>query len=269
MSHGGYTTEREARWCRYRPAMKASPRSPGRGRSVKRDAVNWLDIILLAVLAVAAYRGLKTGLLLSCVRLTGLVVAYFVATAYHRAIADFLEAQWHLADLLAAWLSQFTGSGANVVMAGGGQVAVPATVFPAGSPLLPGGGTGLPGGAGLYPVARGIIGAVCFFALFALTERFWYLVGSRLTFFRRWFPFLPFDRLGGLLLGAAWGFLCGAVLVLLFLHAAEFYRVFKGPENFLGRTLVTSALMPYYKGLLRVMAAFLPGSWQHLVAGPR
>ena len=229
--------------------------------------MNWLDLVLFAILAVAAYRGLKTGLLLSCVRLTGIMVAYLVAVKYHRAFADFLEAQWHLADLLAAWLGKFAGSSANVVGAGGGRVTALATVFPAGSSLLPGGGTGLPGGAGLYPVAQGIIGTVSFFVLFALTERFWYFGGSRLTSFRRWFLFLPFDRLGGLLLGAAWGFLGGAALVLLLLHAAEIYRVFKGPENFLGRTLVTSALMPYYKGLLRIMAAFLPGSWQHLVVG--
>lgn len=229
--------------------------------------MNWLDLVLLVILAVAAYRGLKTGLLLSCVRLTGIMVAYLVAVKYHRAFADFLETQWHLADLLAAWLGKSAGFSANIVGVRGWQTTVLATVFPAGSSFLPGSGTGLSGGAGLYSVARGIIGTVCFFVLFALTERFWYLGGSRLTFFRRWFLFLPFDRLGGLLLGAAWGFLGGAALVLLLLHVAEFYHVFKGPENFLGHALSTSVLIPYYKGLLRVMAVFLPTTWRQLVIG--
>ncbi|MGQ9512244.1 CvpA family protein [Thermodesulfitimonas sp.] len=227
--------------------------------------MNWLDLVLLFILAAAAYRGLKTGLLLGCVRLGGMVVAYFVAVTYHQAFAAFLEAEWHLTDLLAAWLGQFILSGMSVVWAGGGQVAAPATVILSGTTTLTGTGPGLPTGPSLYPLAQGIIGTVCFFSLFILTERLWYFVGSRLTFFRRWFLFLPLDRLGGLILGATWGFLSGAVLVLLLLHTAEFYRIFKGPENFLGRTLATSALIPYYKRLLRVIATLLPASWQHLV----
>jgi len=229
--------------------------------------VNWLDILLLLTLALAVYRGGRTGLVLSCVRLSGLLVACFVAVHYHRALANFLEAEWHVADLLAAWLGRFVDlprSVESVMLPGVFHLGIAATTpfLDVASLAAPEGSTVRPA---LYSVARDLVAAGAFLSLFAVTERLWTFAGSHLTFFRRRLPFLLLDGAGGALVGAVRGFLSGAVMVLLYLYVTHLYTVLRGQDNFLARTAETSVLLPYYKGLLRAAAAVLPVAWQKLV----
>lgn len=213
--------------------------------------MNWFDLLLMSIFLGAAYRGFRTGLLLSLVRFSGILVAFLIAAKYCDSLADFLEHQWHLADLLAAWLGQFLGPGHKVVATVSSAVAVSmSTTLPQTS---------------FYTAARGFLTGAAFALLFVLTERLWYFAGTRLTIFRFWWPFLSLDRAGGLLLGAAWGFLGGAALVLLLLYAAHLYEPLRGPGNLLSRTLETSVLVPYFKGFLRAVGALLPAGWQKLL----
>lgn len=226
--------------------------------------MNWLDAVLMVIMAGGIYRGLKTGLVLSCIRLTGIAAAFLIAARYHRAVGDFFEKHWHLADILAAWLANvFKLPDAVVQLNAGNDWTLLSPHLLQGAAALFGMEMIDPGAAAgtdpLYGLARAIINAGAFVLLFAGIERLWFFVGSHLTFFRKWLLFMPFDRAGGILLGALWGVIGGAVLVLLLIYAAGFLSYFKGPENFLAQALKAASLVPYYEGFLRAALGFLPG----------
>jgi uncharacterized membrane protein required for colicin V production len=218
--------------------------------------VNWLDAVLIAILAGGVYRGLKTGFILSCIRLAGIGAAFLVASRYYREAGELLERQFHLADVLATWLTQFYNPVVPTAPPQPGQGFV----------LLPGQNEALSASAlvppasafqqYVYTLARGLINAGVFVVLFGVVGRLWSFIGDQVTFFRRWSLFRPFDRLGGLFLGAAGGFVLGAVLVLLLHHAAGLGVFLKGSENFLTKAVNDAVLVPYYDGFLRVVSGF-------------
>lgn len=221
--------------------------------------MNWLDVILILLLAGGAFQGLRAGLVLSCIRLAGLAVAFFVAARWYQPLGDFLEQQWHLADFLAAWLTHFWKFPQAFF---GLPPGTAQTLLPAGTLLVSGTpGAAIPdAGADLvYRLARNIVNAGAFVFLLVLTERLWFFAGRSATFFRRWLPLLPLDRLGGLLFGAAWGAVGGVVVILLLRYVAGLGTGVVGMENFLTRALGAAALVPYYEGLVRAAGGFFPG----------
>ncbi|MEW6770644.1 MAG: CvpA family protein [Bacillota bacterium] len=221
--------------------------------------MNWLDVILILLLAGGAFQGLRTGLVLSCIRLAGIGVAFFVATRWYQPLGDFLEQQWHLADFLAAWLAHFWKLPLYGLPPEAAQALLPAETL--GLSGAPGTAAAPDAGADLvFRLARSIVNAGAFIFLFIVTERVWFFVGRSATFFRRWLLFLPLDRLGGLLFGAVWGVVGGAVVILLLRYVAGLGAGVLGPENFLTRALGTATLVPYYEGLVRAAGAFLPGA---------
>ncbi|MEW6446934.1 MAG: CvpA family protein [Bacillota bacterium] len=224
--------------------------------------MNWLDAVLTVILASGVYRGLKTGFVLSCIRLTGIAAAFLIAARYHRAVSGFVENQWHLADILAAWLANFFKLPDAIVPVYTGNHSIllgtnlfQGTLFGMG-PVHPGTAAGP---EPLYAVARAIVNAGAFVLLFAGIERLWFFVGAHLTFPRRWVLFQPFDRAGGMLLGAFWGIIGGAVLLMVLMYVAGLLSYFEGPENFLTQGIKAASLVPYYEGFLRVVIGFLPG----------
>lgn len=226
--------------------------------------MNWLDAVLIFILAGGVYRGLKTGFVLSCIRLTGIMVAFLAAVCYHRAAGDFIEKKWHLADILATWMANFFNlPDAFVQVHANNDWSLLSIPLFQGTAALFGVEATQPWAAAAtdpwYGLARAIVNAGAFILLFAVVERLWFFVGSHLTFFRKWLLFRPVDCAGGILLGAAYGVIGGAVLVLLLFYAADFLSYFKGPGNFLTEAMKAASLVPYYEGLLRVVIGFLPG----------
>lgn len=228
--------------------------------------VNWLDYLLLFVLFTGIYRGFKTGFILSCIRLAGIVVSFLVATNYYRAAGSLIEQKWHIADLLSVWLAKHyqpiiahTGLHSHAtefpVMNDGALVQL-ASIHTATGSQDP-----------VYYIACGLLNAASFVVLFSICERLLFFIGSQVTFFRRWLIFMPFDRVGGMLLGAIWGLVGGVALFLILHHAASLYGFMAGPTNFLSQSLETASLAPYYDGLLRVVGAFLPQiDWRSLTS---
>ncbi|MDI6630807.1 MAG: CvpA family protein [Bacillota bacterium] len=223
--------------------------------------MNWLDVILILLLAGGAFQGLRTGLVLSCIRLAGIGMAFFVAARWYQPLGDFLEQRWHLADFLAAWLVHFwkLPQAFFGLPPEAAQALLPAeTLAVSGTPgaaAVPDAGADL-----VFRLARSIVNAGAFVFLLIVTERLWFFAGRSATFFRRWLLFLPLDRLGGLLFGAAWGVVGGAVVILLLRYVASLGTGLLGPENFLTRALGAAALVPYYEGLVRAAGGFLPGA---------
>ena len=176
-----------------------------------------------------------------------------VASRYYHQVGEVLERQWHLGDLFAAWLTQFYKPALPTAVLRPEDVLQPLVVGR--DVVLQLAAFSKPAATvynTVYNLARGLINAGIFIVLFALVERLWFFVGAQVTFFRKWIVFRPFDRLGGGFLGALWGFIGGAVLVLLLHRAADLGVFLAGPDNFLTRAVSGSALVPYYDGLLRV-----------------
>ncbi|MEW6183264.1 MAG: CvpA family protein [Bacillota bacterium] len=207
--------------------------------------MNWLDAVLTVILVIGVYRGAKTGLILSCIRLVGVVVAFVLTSRYYSVIGDIVERQWHFADILSAWLSHVY----KIPPDSGGIISAQQSALT----LAAAGKPGLPGSDPVFILARKVINAGIFLVLFGIIERLWFFVGEQITFFRKWLPFRPFDRLGGVALGAGWGFVLGMVLVLVLHYAARLSAIMMGQENFIVQALGTSVLTPFYEGMLRMV----------------
>jgi len=238
-------------------------------KEAEAEEVNWLDAVLVFILAGGVYRGLKTGFVLSCIRLTGIAAAFLAAARYHRAVGDLIEQRWHLADILATWMANIFKLPAAVTHVNNDSPLLNTPLFLLNTPLFQG-SAALFGVEAIHPVAGAgtdpwyglacaIVNVGAFILLFVAVERLWFFIGSHLTFFRKWLFFRPLDKTGGILLGTAYGVIGGAVLVLLLFYAADFLSYFRGHGNFLTQALQTAVLVPYYEGLLRVAIGFLPG----------
>jgi len=62
--------------------------------------VNWVDLILLAVLALFGLRGFFRGLFREVLSLAGLIVGFLIAARYGDAAAQYVAQHWKLSPLL-------------------------------------------------------------------------------------------------------------------------------------------------------------------------
>ena len=70
--------------------------------------VNWVDLILLGVLALFGFRGFFRGFFRECFSLIGLVAGFMVAVAYDQDIAALVSKQWRMSPLLLKGISFVT-----------------------------------------------------------------------------------------------------------------------------------------------------------------
>ena len=62
--------------------------------------MNWLDLIVIAILALFGLRGFFRGLFREVFSLAGLLCGFMLAVAYDRQLADWVAAYWKLSPLL-------------------------------------------------------------------------------------------------------------------------------------------------------------------------
>ena len=53
--------------------------------------MNWLDIVILIILAISVFMGLKTGLIKMVISLAGLILAIFLAGRLYLSLANHLD----------------------------------------------------------------------------------------------------------------------------------------------------------------------------------
>jgi membrane protein required for colicin V production len=193
--------------------------------------LNWLDWLIMSVLAFSAFHGLRCGFISSAAKLAGILLGFGVGITYYRDLAVYLNKLWNIEDKI----TPLTGK-------------ILKFFFPVkltSAPSFHAGSTGSPGGltAGqlnpyslLNPdseyLARSfamvILNAICFLGLILITAQAVRLAGhlfSRLADI----SFLgPLNRIGGLLFGGA----RGVIIVMVFLTLlAPFQQNGLAPKN--------------------------------------
>lgn len=85
------------------PKKYAAALSPMRGIALNKGAVgmNYVDLVLLVVLGLAAWQGYRRGFLRTVAGLTSYVVAFLVAWRYSPALAGWLDTRWDLGGRIA------------------------------------------------------------------------------------------------------------------------------------------------------------------------
>ena len=227
--------------------------------------MNWLDWLILAILAFSVAQGMRYGLVGSVAKLAGILVGFGVAITYYRDLAAYLTVQWNLEEkilplakkLLGFWFplkSTATPSLApDKIVSNGGSAASQLYPFSNYADLAAG------------ALASTILNALCFLALLLVAVWAVNLAGFILTRVAAIAFLGPFNRLGGLLFGAAKGLV---VVMIVLTLMSPFQRLDSLPGASSGTLGVTqskvnafsgSKLLPYFEPLFNAINRPLPG----------
>ncbi len=228
--------------------------------------MNWLDWLILAILAFSAAQGMRYGLVGSVAKLAGILVGFGAAITYYRDLAAYLTIQWNLAEKILPLTKKILGFWFPLKSTASPSLA-PDVILSTGSPTA----------SQLYPfsnyadyaaaaLASTILNALCFLALLLAIVWAVNLAGFILTRIAAIAFLGPFNRLGGLLFGAV----KGLVVVMIFLTLiSPFQSLGSLPGNGSGTPGVTqskgsafsgSKLLPYFEPLFNTINRPLPGS---------
>ncbi len=225
--------------------------------------MNWLDWLIILIVVLSAFQGLRYGLLASIARLAGILAGLGVAFTYHRTLYEYVTVQWDLEEkifpLVKGVLKVWTPSSSDMptVFSPGEVTASNLAVNQATSYVDYLAGV----------VAAGVLDALCFLTLLAATVWAVSLAGGILTKVADICLMGPLNRLGGLVFGAAKG-LVVAMIVLTIM--APFQGSLKQtPESSSDIPGITSRqkgsfydskLLPYFEPLFNSINRPLPGS---------
>lgn len=227
--------------------------------------MNWLDWLIIAILAFSAFQGLRYGLVASVAKLAGILIGFGVAITYYRELAAYLTVQWNMEEKILPLAEKF------LMFWFPAKNSIPPSLTPdkftSAGELVP---------SQLFPFsnyadyvsgmfASVILNALCFLAL--LLSVVWVVnfagyILSRIADI----GFLgPFNRLGGFLFGAAKGLV---VVMIVLTLISPFQRLDSLPG---GRSEIPDApstsrnsfsgskLLPYFEPLFNAINQPLPG----------
>lgn len=217
--------------------------------------MNWLDWVIIFIVALSALQGLRFGLVTSVARLAGFIAGLVVAFSYYRPLAEYLTQHWKMTEIIMPAVREFLK-----------------LWLPAGEKLPP----GLPEGkitsaqviqnqinsiseqlAGR--LAGGVLEVLSFLVLLAATAWLINLAGLLVTKAVRISLLGPLDHLGGFFFGAVKGLIMVMLLVILI---SPFQRSDYQPSHPLarGKTFQDSKLLPYLNPLFEAVGRPLPAA---------
>jgi uncharacterized membrane protein required for colicin V production len=222
--------------------------------------VNWLDWLIIAIIALSAFQGLRRGLLASLAGLAGTLAGLFVAYTYHGQLAEYLAANWHLEEKIKPLIMQlfkiWTPS----------HEAVQSATLPF-KLISSGGATGQLPNIGDYlanSFTSMLLEVICFLGLWLITTWVINLAGSVLTRVAQLSLLGTPNRLGGLLFGAVRGLAVVIIILVLLGPFQSFISSPGSPPGTPGDTLHRSSafeesiLLPYFKPLFEAIGRPLP-----------
>lgn len=187
--------------------------------------MNWLDLVLIAVIVLPALRGLKAGFLAGAAGVFGIIGGIWAAAQFHGQLAAYLSTRWNWDEKI----FNFLISRLNRVNPGefNREAGMPGKIM---ETLLPSGGT-VDLNTQVSVIAQGILNI----AAFLLLVVFIYVVaGTMLKLLSgavSHTPLYPLDKLGGLVLGLLKGAFFAAVLLMLFLSLRLPTELLSGGEG--------------------------------------
>jgi membrane protein required for colicin V production len=223
--------------------------------------LNWLDWLILAILAFSAAQGIRYGLVGSVAKLAGILVGFGVAITYYRDLAACLTVQWNLEEKILPLAKKLLGFWFPL------KSTVPDKIVSTGSPAA----------GQIYPfsnyadyaaaaLASTILNALCFMALLLAIVWAVNLAGFILTRIAAIAFLGPFNRLGGLLFGAVKGLIVVMIVLTLMSPFQQLDSLpgsssaTPGVTQSKGNAFMGSKLLPYFEPLFNTINRPLPGS---------
>ncbi|MFZ5631957.1 MAG: CvpA family protein [Bacillota bacterium] len=215
--------------------------------------MNWLDIVILIIVAWYAWIGLRSGLIGGLAGLLGVLIGLAAAFNFYRPLADTANLKWNLVSTIGKW--------------------IPVSAFgPRGS--LPGSGDLLHPlkGVSFYGIqslgesvsrllASGILDIICFIVIFLVVSRVVVILGVLIGKVAKMFFLGPVDRAGGMLLGTAKGCIIAGVAVALMAALQLPAALISGVDrpSWISLALQKSVIAPYFIKALAFLNIHFPG----------
>ncbi|MCG8402030.1 MAG: CvpA family protein [Firmicutes bacterium] len=220
--------------------------------------MNWLDWIMITIVALSAWRGLRSGLIAGVARLLGLVLGVTAAFAGHKQLAAYLDRQWNWGGSIADFLTErLPGEILQNALDG---VALKNLPERATGGYIP---EQLAAGLSMDPLRQLAFSLLELLAFIMVAIAVYMLVtivlniisGAAANSFLS-----PLDRLGGLLLGLARGALV-IIIAAAILDPLNYYSAAAEGEKlgFLGRAVSGSVIMPYIQVVPETLKINFPG----------
>ena len=198
--------------------------------------MNWLDWVILSVLAYSTYRGFALGFLASAARLAGVILGAAAALSYCRPLAVWLLVSFRLDGIITPFIDNFLARFFSVQTAGANSINV------VGSDLW------------ARSVSLSVLEAVSFFIIVWAFSWAAAIAGSFLTKLAGLALLGPLNRISGLLLGLVRGLvLVGAAVYLLCRLVPQPAGAY-GSFPAIGEVVAGSRLLPWF--LLAVNGGF-------------
>lgn len=197
--------------------------------------MNWVDVTILVIIGLFAWRGLTTGLLKGIARLAGLFLGILFAIKYDSQLADLAGSKWHLAEKLNKYLS-FPSDLWNDSMSWWSSRGLPFS-----------------GGEQVQNIlSTRLLEMFAFILIFLVVYWLTYFVGSLLSRVARMAFLGPVDRLGGLALGFVNGLVIVLIMVALLLPLQVPVSLLNGgqTDNWYTRSIQRSVIIPKCQQLL-------------------
>ena len=202
--------------------------------------MNWLDIIIIAVLIYSAVRGFFTGLIKSLTRLISTAVGLLVAYKFYHPMVEYINSLWHWTDRIALWISSWFKT--KYVPFYKGDIPVISELS--------------------KTLADNFLELLAFIVLFFAISRLIKILGSFISGLTSLVFLKPMDRLGGTVFGLLKGAFIILVFVIIMTPLQVYLDIFLGGSQFakfIDKACNNSSILPYCKELLKLLTGFLPG----------
>lgn len=162
--------------------------------------MNWVDVIIVLIVALSAWKGYRAGLLTSLAGLFAWVLGFLAASRYYYPLSIYINEKWNMVHVTQEFLERHLPSLAYPAV---GTVGMTTPVLP----KLP-----LPSYSAM---ATGIVQIIAFLVILLAVELVIQSLARSLSSLIAVTPLMALDRLGGLVFGILWGGVWILVLTVL------------------------------------------------------
>ncbi|MTI80677.1 MAG: CvpA family protein [Firmicutes bacterium] len=231
--------------------------------------MNWIDIIILVIIAYSAFRGLVTGFIKSVTGLLSLLISLLVAYKYHNVLTDYLVASWHLDERIVPLINPILSFLLPTNAYDTTSVTVEQAEQHSGiiSPLilkiLQGhsfGGEKTIGEIFSLTLAQGLLNIISFLILLLITNILINLVGDIINKIFDWGVLAPINRVGGAVFGIVRGMLIVFILLAVIMPL-QIPVALLGGDTTITKALENSHVAAYFWQVLTMSDWSPAGNW--------